>query len=62
MEENNELDPRVSLLEADDFDLDDEEDDDDDDEDFEEKKRIADMLDKAKQASREGKKHHYVLM
>merc|ERR1719468_1437048 len=47
LEENNELEPRVSLLEADDFDLDDE----DEDDDFEEKKKIAEMLDKAKQSS-----------
>jgi len=49
LEENNELEPRVSLLEADDFDLDDE--DEEEDEDFEEKKKIAEMLDKAKQSS-----------
>merc|ERR1739846_38206 len=48
MEENNDLDSRVSSLEIDDFDLEDEE----DEEDFEEKKRIAEMLDKAKQSSK----------
>jgi len=55
LEENNELDSRVSLLEIDDFDLDDEdeEEEDEDDEDFEEKKRIAEMLDKAKQSSKD---------
>ena len=53
LEENNELEPRVSLLEADDFDLDDDEDE--VDEDFEEKKKLAEMIDKAKQASKEGK-------
>jgi len=55
LEENNQLEPRVSLLEADDFDLDDE-DDEDEDEDFEEKKRIAEMLDKAKQASKDDRR------
>ena len=55
LEENNELDSRVSLLEIDDFDLDDEdeEEEDEDDEDFEEKKKIAEMLDKAKQSSKD---------
>lgn len=49
------MDSRVSLLEIDDFDLDDEdeEEEDEDDEDFEEKKRIAEMLDKAKQSSKD---------
>ena len=62
LEENNELEPRVSLLEADDFDLDDDEDE--VDEDFEEKKKLAEMIDKAKQASKEGKNEiilHYFM-
>jgi len=57
LEENNELDTRVSLLENDDFDLDEEEEEsDEDDEDFEEKKRIAEMLDKAKQSSKDDRR------
>ena len=61
LEENNELDSRVSLLEIDDFDLDDEdeEEEDEDDEDFEEKKRIAEMLDKAKQSSKDERRDRY---
>ena len=55
LEENNELEPRVSLLEADDLDLDDD-DEDEVDEDFEEKKKLAEMLDKAKQASKEDRR------
>ena len=55
LEENNELEPRVSLLEADDLDLDDDEED-EVDEDFEEKKKLAEMLDKAKQASKEDRR------
>ena len=51
LEENNELEPRVSLLEADDLDLDEEEEDEEIDEEFEEKKKLAEMLDKAKEAS-----------
>merc|ERR1712008_520042 len=50
LEENNELGSRVSLLEIDDFDLDDE---DEDDEDVEEKNKIAEMLDKVKQSSKD---------
>jgi len=57
LEENNELETRVSLLENDDFDLDEEdEESDEDDEDFEEKKRIAEMLDKAKQSSKDDRR------
>ena len=55
------MDSRVSLLEIDDFDLDDEdeEEEDEDDEDFEEKKRIAEMLDKAKQSSKDERRDRY---
>ena len=57
LEENNEIDARVSSLEIDDFDLEDEEEEEDeDDEDFEEKKRIAEMLDKAKQSSKDDRR------
>lgn len=57
LEENNELEHRVSLVEAEDldFDDDDEEEEEDKDEEFEEKKKLADMIDRAKQASKEGK-------
>ena len=54
LEENNELEPRVSLLEAEDLDFEDD-DEDDDDEEFEEKKKLVEMLDKAKEAPRDGK-------
>jgi len=53
LEENNELEPRVSLLEADDLDLEDDDEDDEVDEDFEEKKKLAEMLDKAKEDRRD---------
>merc|ERR1712079_385776 len=57
LEENNELETRVSLLENDDFDLDEEDtESEEDDEDFEEKKRIAEMLDKAKQSSKDDRR------
>ena len=54
LEENNELEPRVSLLEADDLDLDDDDDEiDDDDKDLEEeKKKLEEML-KAKEDRRD---------
>ena len=57
LEENNELETRVSLLENDDFDLDEEDtESEEEDEDFEEKKRIAEMLDKAKQSSKDDRR------
>jgi len=55
LEENNELEPRVSLLEAEDLDFEDD-DEDDDDEEFEEKKKLVEMLDKAKEAPRDDRR------
>ncbi len=49
LEESNELEPRVSILEADDLDADDDDDEEEgEDHEFEEKKRMAEMLDKQK--------------
>ena len=54
LEESNELEARVSILEADDLDMDEDEEEEEADEEFEEKRRMAEMIDKAKAREREG--------